>query len=157
MSRREGGASILELALITPMMVLIVMGVVDLTRAYRMQIQLENAAREGAAYAQINPNRVSGCTDGDPSIRDRILAENDGLSSFPDFDILVLAPGGSEMTGCDGTAVESGERVEVEVSASFDVLTPVVERVVADQITITGSAELEAQGEVEPPTVEAET
>lgn len=147
--RSERGASILELALLAPVMVLIVMGVVDLARGYRMQIQLENAAREGAAFAQTQPNSVS-CPDGDDII-ERVVFEEAGVEALPDFRIEVWAEDDAgeltvPVTGCGGTTAAAGDRLLVAVSATFDVLTPMVERVVGSGIEITGAAEIGVQG-----------
>lgn len=147
--RGERGASILELALITPVMVLLVMGVLDLARGYQMQIQLESAAQQGAALAQIFPNDVSCETVDD--ITARVADEEPGVASLPDFRVAVFAeaPSGEltvPVTGCGGTTAASGGRVLVEVSATFNVVTPMVQRVVGKEIDITGSAEIVAQG-----------
>jgi Flp pilus assembly protein TadG len=147
--RREGGASIVELALIAPILVMLVMGVLDLGRAYRMQIRLENAAREGAAYAQLHPNRVD-CPDGD-DIKAHVLAEDSGIAAMPGR-ISVWAGGSLDtMTKlgaatCGDAEGAAGRRWRVDVAADFEVLTPMVSRIVGDTIEITGSAEIEVQG-----------
>lgn len=147
-TRAERGASILELAFITPIMALLVMGVLDVALAYRMQIRLENAAREGSAHAVLNPNDVD-CPVG-MDITDRIIGEDD-VDDLPSFAITVLAEdfGGEPVvpvTGCGGTEAQPDERVRVEVAATYDVLTPLVERAVGSSIRLTGSSEIEVQG-----------
>lgn len=152
---RDRGASIVEFAFIAPVMALIVMGVLDLGRAYRMQIQLEAAASEGAAHAQLYPNDVV-CDGPDPipdrtDITDRVLAEEPGLASFTDLAIAVYGEDASgdlvvPVSGCGGSTVSSGERVRVEIRATFDVVTPLVERAVGSTITVEGSSEIEVQG-----------
>lgn len=144
----DRGASILELALITPVMALIVMGVLDLARGYQMQIALTNAAREGAAFAQIAPNDVSCAAEDDVS--DRVRAENADVAGFTDLTITVLAEDASggltvPVTGCSGGVASSGERVRVEVAATFNVITPMVERIVGSTITLRGTSEVEVQ------------
>ena len=139
----------MEFAVLAPVMALIVMGVIDLARGYQMQIRLENAAREGAAFAQLHPNDIS-CDSG-TDIRDRVTAEEDGVDGLPDFRIEVFGEDASgdltvPVTGCDGSTAESGERVLVEVSATFEVLTPLVANLVGEGIDITGSATIEVQG-----------
>jgi Flp pilus assembly protein TadG len=141
----DRGASIIEFALLGPVMIVLVMGVIDLARGYRSQIRLENAAREGAAFAQIYPNDV---TCGDFG-----TIEAHAMSEDPDMGGTVRVFGedaGGELTvpvlGCGGDVVVSGERVLVEVSASFDVMTPMIESIVGNEIVLTGSAEIEAQG-----------
>lgn len=138
----------MELALITPLMVLIVMGFLDLGRAYKTQIRLENAAREGAALAQVSPNKVDGCTSVD--IDDRARAEDPGipftLKVFGvDDDGDVVA-----MYGCGGDVAQAGERVRVEASTQFQILTPLVANVVGESIELTGDAEVRVQGKVQP-------
>lgn len=143
--RSERGAAITEFALLAPVMVLLVMGVVDLSRGYQMQIRLENAAREGAAFAQIYPNDVT-CGDWG-TIEAQALSEDVDMPGT----VRVFGEDASgnltvPVTGCGSGVVESGERVLVEVSQSFDVITPMIEDIVGSEIRLTGSAEIEAQG-----------
>lgn len=146
--RRERGASILELAFVLPVMSLLVFGVLDLGRGYRMHLQVEAAAREGVAYAQIHPNDLE-CALG-PDIIERVSAEEDGLAQRPGFRVAVYGQDDDgtfvPVTGCDGDVAESGERVRVEVTVTYDVLTPLVERAVGSTITVTGAAEARVQG-----------
>lgn len=144
-SRSERGAAITEFALLAPVMVLLVMGVVDLARGYQMQIRLENAAREGAAFAQIYPNDVTCGLWG--TIVEHALSEDVDMPGT----VRVFGEDASgnltvSVTGCGSDVVESGERVLVEVSQSFDVITPMIEDIVGSEIRLTGSAEIEAQG-----------
>lgn len=147
--RQEGGASIVELALIAPVMVLLVFGVLDLSRAYRMQIRLEGAASAGAAYAQVQPNRVD-CGSTSDDITSRVLAEDEGIASMPGQVTRVFAEDASgvlvPVTGCDDAEGTAGRHQRVEATARFEVLTPVVDRVVGKAIDITGSADVEVQG-----------
>lgn len=146
----ERGASIVELALISPVMVLLTFGVLDLSRAYRMNIRLENAAREGASFAQMHPNHVTCGSYG--NIRDQIVAEEIGVSGSPDFVFEVLGQDASKawvpLTGCSGTEAVPGERVRVEVRARYDVRTPIVANAVGGSITLEGEAEVRVQGRV---------
>jgi Flp pilus assembly protein TadG len=48
--RREAGTSLLELALLMPVLSLLTLGVIDLGRLGYMSIEVSNAARAGAAY-----------------------------------------------------------------------------------------------------------
>jgi FtsP/CotA-like multicopper oxidase with cupredoxin domain len=145
---RERGASLIELALVFPVMALIVFGVLDLGRGYQLHLRAEAAAREGVAFAQIHPNHVV-CADG-PDIVASVSAEEEGLAQRPGFDVEVLAQDDSgawvEISGCDGDGAQPGERVRVEVTVTYDVLTPIVERVVGATIDLTGDAEARVQG-----------
>ena len=145
---RERGASLVELALIAPAMVLLVMGTVDLARGYRMQIQLENAAGEGAAFARITPNDVD--CPGNEDIVGNVTDEDFEVSSLQDFRVEVWTENNSgdlvvPVTGCDGTTVKAGDRVRVDVIATFAVMTPLVERVTGAEIELVGSNEVVVQ------------
>jgi Flp pilus assembly protein TadG len=50
----ERGAAAVEFALILPILLLLVLGLVEFGRAYNVQISLSNAAREGARYMAIH-------------------------------------------------------------------------------------------------------
>ncbi len=54
--------SLVEFALIVPLMLLLAMGALDLGRVFYVKIVLESAAREGAMYLTINPTDVSACS-----------------------------------------------------------------------------------------------
>jgi hypothetical protein len=139
-----------ELALIAPIMVLLVLGVLDLARAYQLSIRLENAAREGAAFAQVYPNDATCGPSG--SIRGQVEAEEPGLSATPGFDVDIFGQNAAdewvELSGCSGTVAGPGERVKVEVRATYGILTPIVANVVGNSIVLEGAAEVRVQGQV---------
>jgi len=129
-------------------MVLLVMGTVDLARGYRMQIQLENAAGEGAAFARITPNDVD-CA-GNEDIVGNVTDEDFEVSSLQDFRVEVWTENNAgdlvvPVTGCDGTTVKAGDRVRVDVIATFAVMTPMFERVTGAEIELVGSNEVVVQ------------
>jgi Flp pilus assembly protein TadG len=138
-----------ELALITPVLALVVLGTLDLTRCYRMQIRLENAAREGGAYAQVHPGEVT--CEGDDDIVDRVVDEDEGLSALPGFVVAVTRDDASgdatvPVHGCRQVAFSPGDRVRVEATATYPIVTPLVQRAVGTHLTVTGSYEVVVQG-----------
>ena len=64
MIRSEHGQNLIELAIVTPLLVLLLTGVADLGRAFFSYIQITNAAREGARAASRLP-----CDAGDATQR----------------------------------------------------------------------------------------
>jgi Flp pilus assembly protein TadG len=57
---RDRGAAAVEFALVLPLLLLVVCGIVDFGRAYSAQVSLTQAAREGARLAALGqPNVVS--------------------------------------------------------------------------------------------------
>lgn len=57
---RDEGASLLETALIAPVLLLLVSGTVDLGRAYDAAIEVQEAAHSGALYGTQNPTDSTG-------------------------------------------------------------------------------------------------
>lgn len=53
--RAEAGQSLVEVAMLMPVLVLILAGILDLGRAYMTLVALNDAAAEGAAYAALHP------------------------------------------------------------------------------------------------------
>jgi len=51
---RERGAAAVEFALVLPVLLLLVLGMLEFSRAYNVQISLTNAAREGARVMAIH-------------------------------------------------------------------------------------------------------
>ena len=56
----QGGQSLVELALVVPILVLLVMGTVEIGRALFAYVILEEAAQEGATYASREPADMAG-------------------------------------------------------------------------------------------------
>lgn len=59
-SRKSEGASLVETALLLPIMLLLAAGAVDFGRAYWTAIEIESAAHAGALYGIQNPTDTSG-------------------------------------------------------------------------------------------------
>jgi len=56
----ERGASLVEFGLMLPFLVLFLLGVIDLGRAYYINLEVTNAAYAGALYGTQNPTDVTG-------------------------------------------------------------------------------------------------
>lgn len=81
MARRfheEGGQSIVELALLLPIMVFTLLGGADLARAYALQLAVQNGARAGAEAAAINQS---------PTVQLAIDRARDEMSRTPGMDV----------------------------------------------------------------------
>ena len=62
--RSDSGAELIELAIVLPILLIVVAGIVDFGRAFYYQVTLTNAAREGARAAA-----MSGAALGDVQTR----------------------------------------------------------------------------------------
>jgi Flp pilus assembly protein TadG len=70
--RSERGQGLVELALLLPILIVVVMGVLDFGRVYFAYVTITNAAREGAFFASLNP------TVSDASVQAIVDAEISG-------------------------------------------------------------------------------
>lgn len=58
--RGDRGAAAVEFALVLPLLLLLIVGMVQFGRVYSMQIQLTGAANDGARYLSVNPTDAAG-------------------------------------------------------------------------------------------------
>ena len=86
MKRSERGASLVEMAIITPLLVLLMVGVADMGWAFHDYIIITNAAREGARVASRLP-----CRPGNVSQQQALT---DQIVGAVNADAVGLKPGG---------------------------------------------------------------
>lgn len=104
-STSERGQSLVETALLFPILLLILIGIVDLGRVYYSYLQLTNAAREGARWAGSNPTDIVGAKDKAVN-----AANNSGISITTSN---VTVSGGNN----------SGDTKTVTINLTFPLLT----------------------------------
>lgn len=79
------GQSIVEVALVLPVVVMLMLGLLDFGRAYYAIVALRDAADEGASYAAISPSDVMGIRRRAAEASRQLvpLAENDVAITYP--------------------------------------------------------------------------
>lgn len=126
--RSEGGQTLLEFALLVPVIVILIFGFVDVSRIYQSWVTLEGAAREGTRYA------VTGRSDCDIADDDRMACieyqttqRAEALTNNDD-DLTVTVRSWDYPTYTDpateGDAGEQCDAVEVQVDYDFTPSTP---------------------------------
>jgi hypothetical protein len=126
---RERGASAVEFALVAPLLILLVFGIVEFGITYNRQQGLHAAAREGARIASLPQTTAS-------DVHGRVLDALDGvpLESEP---TITITPGGSRP--CN---LRSGQTVTVVVRATTQLDIPLW----GDQpLTLTGRGEFRCE------------
>lgn len=111
MNRQHGqkGQSLVEFALVLPLLVLILSGLLDLGRVYYVLVTLEDMAAEGAAYAALHPYDASG-------IWNRAAQASGGMITVSPDDVDVEYP----------PVMYVGAPIKVTVRYSFRCITPFV-------------------------------
>jgi Flp pilus assembly protein TadG len=103
---RDRGSVAVEFALVVPVLLLIVFGLIDFGRALNAQISLTGAANEGARLAAL------GYTDA--AIQARVAAAAPTLNDVTTTVVADCPPGAG-----------AGEDAQVDVSYSFSFITPI--------------------------------
>ncbi|MHB8375361.1 MAG: TadE/TadG family type IV pilus assembly protein [Dehalococcoidia bacterium] len=110
-ARGDRGQSIVEFALTLPILLVIVLGAVDYGRVYYRNVQVAQAARNGAAYASINPpnsNQQNG------NFQQQMAG-----ATFAGSD---LAASGATVTVVQSADQSGGQDVQVDVQQQFSTL-----------------------------------
>lgn len=127
-NRRRGGRgqSLVEFALILPIMLAFVGGAVDFARAFQVWITLESATRDGAEYAATN---ATSATDALNQARAAVCTQAQKLPGFtgtggncsnPTVGVVEF----SRSTAFPGSASNPLTRVTIHTELPFDMLFP---------------------------------
>lgn len=117
----EAGAALVEFAVLAPLLIVLIFGVVEFGYLFAQYNEIRHAAREGGRYAAVsNPDRDGGGV-GDSDVIDAVC-DALNLPGGSTFDISVTAetPGGTALTGAGVTAGNTGI---VTITATIPPLT----------------------------------
>ncbi len=117
--RGERGAIAVEFALIAPMLILLVLGIIEFGFAFHAWDATQNAAREGARLGAVDASPVD--------ITDRVRGTTDFLNQA-DLDVTVQCrrPPSVTFATCSTNSADwlEGDIVRVTVQYSYDFITP---------------------------------
>jgi Flp pilus assembly protein TadG len=82
----EGGATVVEFALVAPVLILVLIGCLDFARALNAYVTVTNASREGARYATLHPTAMQA------DVRDYVATRIAPLSADPAVLFVGLSP-----------------------------------------------------------------
>jgi PKD repeat protein len=144
--RRTRGQSLVEFAIILPIMFVFLAAIIDLGRVFYATVTLNNAAREGAFQAASDPSSYQAgqaCNTSTNLVVCRVQLESkDSGISIASADIAMTC----SVSGCPEQA---GSTVTVAVSGQFQLVTPLLSIIFGGQ-TIPMSAQATAQREYLP-------
>lgn len=138
---QEDGSSLVELALVTPVLLLLLVGAVDLGRAYYVAMEVNSAAQAGALYGSQNP------TDTDGMVKAAQLDASDikDISVQPSPPSCVCYGGDAQPCGATANPCTAGNLlylVQVNTSATY---TPILSfGGVFSTMTFNGQAKMRA-------------
>jgi Flp pilus assembly protein TadG len=119
---RSRGQSLVELALVTPILLLLLLGAVDMGRLFYAEIAVTNAAREGAMVAATSPTSYVGGAACDASTNAvTCAATREGQGGF-----VTVSPTDVAMACSPSCTKAYGTTVTVTVTGHFQLLTPLM-------------------------------
>ena len=125
--RSQRGQSLVEVALLTPLLVMILLGALDLGRVYDAYVTITNASREGARYGAANPTcYIQTNCPSVPTIQVKTVQEsiNSGIALAPATVTVDCAPyGSSAFSQGYCSAPQLGDQIRVTVSYNFSFVT----------------------------------
>jgi Flp pilus assembly protein TadG len=130
------GQSLVEFALILPILLLLTLIAIDFGRVYLGWINLQNMARIGANFAANNAGEdwTSGSTN-----FAKYANQMSGDASATNCPLAPGQPGAPVFTDIDGVggATSLGDRVAVTLTCRFHVITPLISFIVGSNLNVT--------------------
>ena len=118
------GQSLVEMALVLPIIIMLMLGLLDFGRAFYTLVALRDAADEGASYASIKPSDTAG-------IQQRAAEASTALVNVQVGDVSVIRP----------PTLAVGQPITVTVDFSFELFTPFVQGLLPDgELILHGAA-----------------
>jgi Flp pilus assembly protein TadG len=162
--RGRAGQSLVEMAMVLPVLAFLTFGLVDFGRAYYFQVAVTNAAREGARSAILNiytgpqtpacvgPSYATCPVQTDTNINNAVLAELT-YSGITPKSITICPPHDSSMStaGCPDTTnrvddwnggATTNYYVNVNVKYDFQLYTPLMQQLLGNPITMSVSVQM---------------
>lgn len=118
--KSQKGQSLVETALILPILLMLIFGITDFGRIFHAYLTLDHAGREAARVATV------GSTLG--TIQTKITNATDTLENNVGKKVFF---GGSEVSDVTKSPT-SGEEVEIELTYKVDFLTPIISQIVGE-------------------------
>ena len=123
--RETDGASAVELALVLPILLILLVGIVQFAFIFEQWLQIEHAAREGVRWASlVNPA---------PVVVQHTIDAAPGLNP-------AIAAGDITLTPADPTTAPSGSTATVVVRRTVPVFVPLMNEFLGESVALQASA-----------------
>ena len=125
-SRGEKGQSLVEFSLMIIILTSLLLGILDIGRAYFTFLALQDSAGEGASYAAQYPTYITSTNSADPNNVTYRVKNAAPVGTLVDWNSATVA-----VTNSGSTA--QGQPITVTVTTSYQLLTPFVGTIVGSQ------------------------
>lgn len=123
--KKEGGQALVELALLIPILLIIIFGIVEFGRVFHAHLAVSHASREGARIGVV----VGGAGTADSDIKERVMSSAVSLNLSEDN--IEITPSLSSRS--------RGSALTVEVSYQVPLYTPFIGDLIPNPFPIRGS------------------
>jgi PKD repeat protein len=149
--RRTRGQSLVEFALVVPILLFLTLIALDFGRVYLGYINLQNMARIAANFAGNNPSAWDGVVKStDDDLKDKyyhqIIADAQAINcslidvnADGDIDADDFTPTFTDQTG-NGIGTDAGDIGEVQIGCRFAVITPGIANVLGGSVQVAGAS-----------------
>jgi PKD repeat protein len=143
-NRRSRGQSLVEFALVIPLLLMLTLIALDFGRVYLGWINLQSMTRIAANLAANNPDAWTGWGDADVKTRYQNQVKSDAAATNCHLPIVggvetVPPPTFSDVNG-DGSSTGLGDTAAVELTCTFDVITPGISDIVGGSVAVSASS-----------------
>ena len=138
MSSDESGVALVEFALVLPLLLLLLFGMLDFGKAFNYWIDETHLANETARWAVVNTNPGGGTLQSYVlSQADTTELKNGGSSSVPNKAQVCISFPTNTQTGTSG---QVGDPVQVTVSVTYDWMPFINSSTGLTNVTLTGQS-----------------
>ncbi len=125
---RERGAAAVEFALVLPVLVMIMMGIIDFGMVTNAQAIVANAARDGARAASMGANSSTSCVAAVKAASTLLGFSNTGncATSVPSVTVTCLDASGLACASSFDTSREVGGTAVVSVTYTYKWVSPAI-------------------------------
>jgi PKD repeat protein len=140
---RTRGQSLVEFALVLPIMLLLTLTALDFGRVYLGYINLQNMARIAANAAANNPDAWAGAGNATAKLAYQKQILGDALATNCDLPKVAGVQTAPAPTFTDADAdgkYEIGDTAQVSITCQFHVITPVIANIVGGSVNVSASS-----------------
>jgi PKD repeat protein len=138
-ARAGRGQSLVEFALVLPVILLILLVTLDFGRIFLGYINVQNMARIAANYAANNPTAWGGTPNATIQLRYESQVLADASATNCALPGSVPAPAFMDRTG-DGDANDLGDNAQVQITCDFAVITPLISSILGGTVQVTAES-----------------
>jgi Flp pilus assembly protein TadG len=142
--RRRRGQSLVEFAIVLPILLLLTLVALDFGRVYLGWINLQSMSRIAANLAANNPTAWQGGGDANVQAKYQNQIRNDAAATnckLPLSGGVQTAPAPVFAdTGGNGASDDIGDSATVDLSCTFNLITPGIKNIVGGSITVSASS-----------------